>query len=168
MLYCVVSRTAPSRVARTFEALHADDGVRVVFERRRSERRAGWPRRAISAATEDDRRQVHGFDGRRVGDRRAMLVDVSAPALPRGLRRYAECVRYAERVAPRDRDVADVEIARLVLRVQAGDSVCFEEIYRQAFSDVYGYFHVVLGEHDEAEDATQQVFVSALSALPRF
>ena len=52
--------------------------------------------------------------------------------------------------------------------MQAGDRECFEEIYRRAFSDVYGYFHVMLSDHAEAEDATQQVFVSALSALPSF
>lgn len=168
MLYCVVARTAPSRVARTFEALHEGDGTTVVSERRRGDRRRVSRRQVVTSAAADERRRIHGFDGRRVADRRAVVIDVEGPSLPRGARRHAGCVRYLERVGPRDRDVADTDIARLVLRVQGGERACFEDIYRATFSDVYGYFHVVLGDHAEAEDATQQVFVSALTALPNF
>jgi len=167
-MYCVVARTAPTRLARTFDELHADDGIVVVHERRIGDRRTASRRAVAAIAPQIDRRRIHGFDGRRVEDRRALTVDVPGPLLPRGLRRHAAGVHYCERVAPRDRDAADAEIARLVLRVQGGETELFEEVYRRAFSDVFGYFHVVLSDHAEAEDATQQVFVSALDALPGF
>ena len=168
MLYCVVARTAPSRVARTFQGLHATDQIRVICERRRTDRRRANRRHAVAAVPDDERRRIHGFDGRRVADRRSVVVEVRGPDLPLLMRRHADCVQYLERVGPRERDLADVEIARLVLRVQGGERTCFEDIYRALFSDVYGYFHVILSDHGEAEDATQQVFVAALQALPDF
>jgi RNA polymerase sigma-70 factor (ECF subfamily) len=97
-----------------------------------------------------------------------MAVDVVGPELPRGLRRHAVGVHYVERIAPRDRDIADQELSRLVLRIQGGERDLFDELYRRAFSDVLGYFRVVLGDDSDAEDASQQVFLSALAAIDRF
>ena len=168
-MYCVAALDVPLRVVHCLEQLHErDPRVEVIVERRRHDRRARHRRISARGVPAVDRRVVHGFDGRRVADRRAMSVESPAPPLPRGLREHVDGVHWYERLAPTKRDLADAELARLVLRIQAGDKSLFAEVYRIAFSDVFGYFRVVLGDHAEAEDATQQVFAKALAALPRF
>jgi RNA polymerase sigma-70 factor (ECF subfamily) len=68
----------------------------------------------------------------------------------------------------RGENAEDLESAQLVAAFQAGDRNAFAEIYMRYFSRVYAYFKVVFGGDHEAEDATQQVFVRVLAALPRF
>ena len=77
-------------------------------------------------------------------------------------------VAQDENSEPCERDVADAHLARLVLRLQGGDKTTIDEIYRLLFPELYSYFHVILGDHAEAEEATQQVMLDALAALPRF
>lgn len=57
--------------------------------------------------------------------------------------------------------------ARLVARAK-DDRAAFADIYRRHFDGVYRFCVRSLGGVDRAEDAAQQVFEQALSALPRY
>jgi RNA polymerase sigma-70 factor (ECF subfamily) len=155
-------------VARALEDLHAADAVRVIEDRRGADRRRADRREAQPAAPGDDRRTIHGFDGRRVADRRAAMVAVDAPRSLTALEDHAESVSYARRIAPAEREVAEAELARLLLRVQGGEQDAIEKIYRLMFDDVFAYLNVTLGDRSDAEATTQQVFLSVLTALPGF
>lgn len=62
----------------------------------------------------------------------------------------------------------ETESARLVVRLQAGDSAAFEELYVHYFDRVLRYLTVILKDRHEAEDATQEVFTHVLEAVPRY
>jgi RNA polymerase sigma-70 factor (ECF subfamily) len=68
----------------------------------------------------------------------------------------------------RDQQAEDADSARLVVRIQSGDRDAFALLYMRYFDRVYGYLRFVLRDADEAEDATQQVFVNAMQALPGY
>ncbi len=65
------------------------------------------------------------------------------------------------RLAPLDLDRSLVEAAR-------ADPLRFDALYRKYVAQVYSFAVYELGDHHEAEDATERTFLSALSALPRF
>jgi RNA polymerase sigma-70 factor (ECF subfamily) len=65
------------------------------------------------------------------------------------------------RVAHLDRDRPFVEAARR-------DPTAFEALYRRYVAHVYNYAYYELGDHHDAEDATERTFLAALAALPRF
>lgn len=69
--------------------------------------------------------------------------------------------RQHSRVAYLDRDRALVEAARR-------DPRRFDALYRKYLAQVYSYAYYELGDHHEAEDATERTFLQALAALPRF
>jgi RNA polymerase sigma-70 factor (ECF subfamily) len=54
-----------------------------------------------------------------------------------------------------------------VLAAQA-DRAAFEVLYRRYLDRVYGYAFYQLGDHHDAEDATERTFLAALRALPTF
>ena len=58
-------------------------------------------------------------------------------------------------------DVADVEAAQR-------DRAAFAALYRRYVSRVYGYAFYMLGDHHDAEDATERTFLAALGAIDRF
>jgi RNA polymerase sigma-70 factor (ECF subfamily) len=60
-----------------------------------------------------------------------------------------------------DPDLADV------LAAQA-DRAAFDLLYRRYLDRVYGYAFFQLGDHHDAEDATERTFLAALRALPTF
>jgi len=60
-----------------------------------------------------------------------------------------------------DRDRSLVEAAR-------ADPARFEALYRKYVAQVYNVAVYELGDHHEAEDATERTFLHALAALPRF
>jgi RNA polymerase sigma-70 factor (ECF subfamily) len=75
-------------------------------------------------------------------------------------------VRAAEEAASRrvthlDRDRALVEEARR-------DPSGFDALYRRYLAQVYSYAYYELGDHHEAEDATERTFLAALANLDRF
>jgi RNA polymerase sigma-70 factor, ECF subfamily len=65
------------------------------------------------------------------------------------------------RPTPFDLDRSLVEDAR-------ADPARFDALYRKYVAQVYSFAVYELGDHHEAEDATERTFLSALSALPRF
>ena len=72
-----------------------------------------------------------------------------------------------ERWAPRqaggevDPDLADVRAAQ-------ADRAAFGALYRRYLDRVYGYSFYLLGDHHDAEDATERTFLAALDAIGRF
>ena len=67
----------------------------------------------------------------------------------------------APRVTHLDRDRALVDAARV-------DPARFEALYRKYLAQVYSYAFYELGDHHDAEDATERTFVAALTNLHRF
>jgi RNA polymerase sigma-70 factor (ECF subfamily) len=66
----------------------------------------------------------------------------------------------ARRSAP-DPDLADVAAAR-------AERAAFATLYRRYLDRVYGYCFYQLGDHHDAEDATERTFMAALRGLDRF
>jgi RNA polymerase sigma-70 factor (ECF subfamily) len=61
----------------------------------------------------------------------------------------------------RDDDVAAVRAAQ-------ANRAAFEVLYRRYLDRVYAYAFYQLGDHHDAEDATERTFLAALAALPTF
>ena len=60
-----------------------------------------------------------------------------------------------------DPDLADVRAAQR-------DRAAFAILYRRYLDRVYGYAFYLLGDHHDAEDATERTFLAALAAIDRF
>ena len=60
-----------------------------------------------------------------------------------------------------DADLADVRAAQR-------DRAAFGALYRRYVDRVYGYCFYLLGDHHDAEDATERTFLAALGAIDRF
>jgi RNA polymerase sigma-70 factor (ECF subfamily) len=161
-----LARELHDRLRRWFAG---DDSVAIVVETRRTDRR----RRDRRAAEDEpppagDRRRIRNLRGRRIAERRAPVVRVHPPVLPDFARPYAHELLVLERVRATDQHEQDVETARLVARAQAGDREAMPELYLRFFDAVYSYLRVALRDEHEAEDATQEVFLKAMQALPRY
>ena len=63
--------------------------------------------------------------------------------------------------APGDPDLADVRTAQV-------DRAAFGVLYRRYLDRVYGYSFYLLGDHHDAEDATERTFLAALGAIGGF
>jgi RNA polymerase sigma-70 factor (ECF subfamily) len=171
MVYCLVPRELAPRLHELLRRHFAGAaGVEVLVERRNGERRGSGDRRDGSPpdTAPDERRRVRSLAGRRVGERRAVLVAVGAPELPRRARALADRIAFIERIEPSTRHAEDVDTAHLVMRIQGGERDAFAILYMRYFDRVYSYLRLVLRDADEAEDAAQQVFLQALEALPRY
>jgi RNA polymerase sigma-70 factor, ECF subfamily len=66
--------------------------------------------------------------------------------------------RRAPRRGEPDPDLADVRAAQR-------DRAAFGPLYRRYLDRVYGYCFYLLGDHHDAEDATERTFVAALAAI---
>lgn len=167
--YCIVPRDLAHRLHEPLRAFFRDEPVEVVVELRERERRRRSRRGSPTArAPEEERRSVRSKKGRRIGERRAMVVPVPAPALPPKVRRYAERLEFVERIEPGDEHAEDVDTARLVARWQSSEEEAFNALYLRYFDRIYSYVQTALNDPHEAEDETQQVFTRALVALPRY
>jgi len=60
-----------------------------------------------------------------------------------------------------DPDVSDVRAAQR-------DLAAFGALYRRYLDRVYGYCFYLLGDHHDAEDATERTFLAALGAIGRY
>jgi RNA polymerase sigma-70 factor (ECF subfamily) len=146
-----------------------DPWVDVLVERRQADRRGVNRRGSEDLPDEQDpRRRVRNRQGRRVADRRAPTVLRSSLEPPRRARRYADQLRFVERILPSERYLADIATDRLIIRIQAGDSAPWHDLYLRYFDLVFRYARVALRDTHEAEDIVQQVFLQAMQALPRF
>jgi RNA polymerase sigma-70 factor (ECF subfamily) len=193
---CVVPARLAARLHEPLRRFFArDPAVEVIVERRGQERRerperrgaaapsgaagsgAGVPSGAsvpsaaapsAAASRSPERRRIPTTAGRRVAERRAVLVSTAAPPLPRRAQRYASQLLFLERLEPDGLAAEDEDSARLVTRFQSGDQRAFALLYDRYFARVYSYMRLLLEDPHGAEDATQQVFLQALDALPRY
>ncbi len=62
----------------------------------------------------------------------------------------------------------DPEIARAVVRAQAGDMEAIRFLYLRYKNNVYGYVLSILRDAHEAEDATQHVFMKLISVIHKY
>lgn len=60
-----------------------------------------------------------------------------------------------------DPDLGDVRAAQR-------DRAAFGALYRRYIDRVYGYCFYLLGDHHDAEDATERTFMAALAAIDRY
>lgn len=60
-----------------------------------------------------------------------------------------------------DPDLVDVRAAQV-------DRAAFATLYRRYLDRVYGYSFYLLGDHHDAEDATERTFLAALAAIDRY
>jgi RNA polymerase sigma-70 factor (ECF subfamily) len=67
-----------------------------------------------------------------------------------------------------ERQLEDADTADLVARIQAGEDDLFADVYERYFDRVYGYLRILLRRSHEAEDGTQEVFIKAYRALPKY
>jgi RNA polymerase sigma-70 factor (ECF subfamily) len=170
VLYCLVPRDLVGDVHDELRHHFADDpDVEVVVERRGEDRRSGKDRRHRDEPRGGpERRRIRNSTGRRVGERRAVLVEVEAPPLPSGLRVHAARLVFVERLEPSSEHAEDLDSGRLVVSFQAGDPEAFSSLYLRYYDRVYSYLRVLLKDAHEAEDGTQQVFTKVFEALPKY
>jgi len=170
VLYCLVPRELVGDVHDELRHHFADEpDVEVVVERRGEDRRSGNDRRGRGKPhPEAERRQIRNPTGRRVGERRAVLVEVEAPPLPDGLQVHATGLVFVERLEPSSEHAEDLDSGRLVVSFQAGDGEAFSSLYMRYYDRVYSYMRVLLKDAHEAEDGTQQVFTKVFEALPEY
>jgi RNA polymerase sigma-70 factor (ECF subfamily) len=169
-VYCLVPRElAPELHEVLRRHFRGVPSVRVIVEQRDRERRGPADRRrSRESDAEIERRLVRNLDGRRLAQRRASQVEVPALGLPRRVRAFADHLVFVERLEPTTLEQEDLDTARLVMSIQAGERDRFADLYLRYFDRIYGYLRVVLRSPGDAEDATQQVFERALAALPRY
>lgn len=172
VVYCVVPRELAGRLHDLLRRHFRDrPEIEVIVERRGAERRRepDRRRRGDPPAPDEERRRVRGATGRRVGERRAPLVALdSPPRLPRRAARFAERIRFFERLEPASDHAEDLDTARLVTRFQLGDRDVFAMLYERYFDRVYANLRGALRDSHEAEDATQQVFMKVFESLPDY
>jgi RNA polymerase sigma-70 factor (ECF subfamily) len=169
VVYCILPRELASKLRESLRLFYTSEpAIRVVVERREIDRRTRPNRRMDDRAVGTERRLVRSKHGRRVADRRAMVVAVSQPPVPRLARRHADRLLFVERIEPTRLDAEDIDTNRIIARVQAGDGSAFGQLYLRYFDRLYSYAHVALREPYSAEDVTQQSFLRALEALPGF
>ncbi|HEX2015391.1 MAG TPA: hypothetical protein VGN69_01765, partial [Solirubrobacteraceae bacterium] len=151
MRYCVVPPDlAPALHALLKRRFVADPNVEVVIEARDHVRRQLADRRASATSTQTpdapspDRRRIRAQDGRRAGERRAALLDVDPLPLPRKASHFAARLKFFERLEPSGQQREDLDTARLVARIQSGESDSFPLLYLRYFDRVYTYLVIAL------------------------
>jgi RNA polymerase sigma-70 factor (ECF subfamily) len=172
VVYCLIPRDLAPKLHELLRGhFRGDPSVEVTVERRGDERRDRGDRRRADAGAPGagERRCIRSAAGRRVVERRASLVATGAPGeLPRRARAHADRLVFVERLEPSDQVTEDADTARVVTRIQAGDSDAFAVLYMRYFDRVYGYLRIALQDAHGAEDVAQQVFIRVLQALPRY
>jgi RNA polymerase sigma-70 factor (ECF subfamily) len=174
--YCVLPAGSAGELHDRLRAFFEDDPrVEVIVEQRSRERRRGGSRRGGSRRGEDaasgidlERREARAVAGRRVEERRGTLVPREPRPLPPELAARRERIRFFERLEPSTLEREDGDTARLVARIQAGETDLYGDLYQRYFDRVYSYLRLALRDADEAEDATQDVFMRVLQAIPRY
>jgi RNA polymerase sigma-70 factor (ECF subfamily) len=70
--------------------------------------------------------------------------------------------------APQRDAPSEADLRKFVQRAQQGDVEAFGMIYRHHQADILRYLFRRIGDHDAAQDLTQQVFLKAWQAIPRY
>jgi RNA polymerase sigma-70 factor (ECF subfamily) len=74
--------------------------------------------------------------------------------------------RWSSHEADRRESIGDADLA--AVRAAQADGAAFATLYRRYVDRVYGYAFYQLGDHHDAEDATERIFLAAFRALPDF
>jgi RNA polymerase sigma-70 factor (ECF subfamily) len=77
-------------------------------------------------------------------------------------------VAFVERIELSAEQLEDLDTARLVTRIQAGEREPFTALYQRYFDRVYGYLRVATRDAHEAEDLAQQVFTKVFTNLEKY
>jgi RNA polymerase sigma-70 factor (ECF subfamily) len=72
----------------------------------------------------------------------------------------------AAEVAPKPIDPAKAEFLKVLQRAKEGDKKAFEEIFQMYHRRIYNAVYGMLGDADDAQDVTQDVFMRLHDALP--
>lgn len=162
---CLVPVTIAAELLPTLERFFAElDGVRIVVDnrradrRRRSERRSGAAR-AVPAQLVGERRRIRNAGGRRVGERRAPLILEPAPGLPDEAAELAPRLRFV-RPDESEQRLVDLRASWALLRFQGGERDAFESLYRDFYKRLGAYVTRLLGDPCEADDVVQDVFAA--------
>ncbi len=168
MVYCVMAPSVAGRVRRALErGVERSEGLALVVERRRGDRRVGADRRTrrLSVPPAADRRRIAYASGRRIAERRAVLVPVQPPGdLPRSLRQHVAELSFFEALDLPDHFRDDVEAVRAVVRFQSGERG-FEELYGRWFDPLYTYLRVTADRGADVESRVAAVLTEALRLL---
>ena len=70
--------------------------------------------------------------------------------------------------AAEERRLVHLDRDRPLVEAALRDPAHFDALYRKYLAQVYSYAFYELGDHHDAEDATERTFLLALGALPRF
>jgi RNA polymerase sigma-70 factor (ECF subfamily) len=172
LTYCLIPRSlAPVLNSLLCRHFRDDPAVAVLVDARARERRR-YDRRSRDLERTPvvvvNRRRVRNASGRRVADRRAEVVVIPPPPLPRGARVAGGDLVFLRRLERSALAGEDIDTARLVVRFQAGEIDTFAIVYTRYFERVYTYARMLLRRDEEAEDATQQVFLKTFEALPSY
>jgi RNA polymerase sigma-70 factor (ECF subfamily) len=171
VVYCIVPGELAAKLHKPLREFFRDDSrVQVVVERRQTERRRWGDRRRLRVAQPAgrERRRVRSERGRRVDDRRATAAPADPPELPAAALPYRNWITFVERLEPSTLEREDADTARLIARLQAGEDAVFDHLYERYFDRVYSYLAVTLGDADDIEDVSQEVFTRVLEAIPRY
>lgn len=79
--------------------------------------------------------------------------------------KHKDLDRVPEEVSLAEGETPDEE---LVLKSQKGDVHAFEELVERYHGKIYGLTYNMTSNREDAEDLTQEVFVKAFEALPKF
>jgi RNA polymerase sigma-70 factor, ECF subfamily len=85
-----------------------------------------------------------------------------------GLGRVNVTGRSAPAPADRPARIAHLDRDRPLVEAAQRDPLQFDALYRRYLAQVYSYAFYELGDHHEAEDATERTFMAALAGLDRF
>jgi RNA polymerase sigma-70 factor (ECF subfamily) len=171
MVYCLIPRDLAPKLHEPLRRHFRDDpSTEVVVECRSSDRRAVGDRRKVSEPRDaaSERRRIRSISGRRISERRASLIELDAPELPRKARPHADRLLFVERLEPSDQQLEDADTARLVMSIQAGDADAFSLLYMRYFDRVYSYLRLLVASAHDAEEVAQQVFLKVLEGIPAY
>jgi DNA-directed RNA polymerase specialized sigma24 family protein len=155
------------RVRRAVErALRDVQDVAVVVERRRHERRAGGERRwQARGPVPGDRRRVAYAEGRRVAERRAVLVPAAVPLeAGRAARQHAAALSFVAPLTVPEDFRRDVEAVRAIVRFTSGERDC-AELYERWFDPLYTYLRVTLDRGADVDALVAAALADALREL---
>lgn len=65
-------------------------------------------------------------------------------------------------------ETSENDIKLLVKKIKKGDKEAFEEIYNLFAERIFRYIYLKIGNKEEAEDLTQQVFIKVWEAIDNF